>query len=160
MSDYSLKKKNIQLAKLELRVFCKCQNIKKSSWISQQYAHKYILPLLPKIEGNYDLAINFLGVSDVINDKVNANVKVGWVHTDYDQLTVNKQMDRNIYSKLDFIVNVSEDCNRVFLKHYPELFPKAIVVENILSKKMIVMQSNAFCPNSEMPKKKGFTTNK
>ena len=141
------------LGKIEFYMIEKLLHGKKDSpWIKQQYTHKYLTPLLPKIKGEYDLAINFLGISDILVKKVEAKVKAGWIHTDYGQLVVNEKMDLNVYSKLDHIVNVSEDSQRVFLKHYPQLKEKAIVIENILSVQLIEEQSEEFNVEKEMPK--------
>lgn len=141
------------LGKLEFNLVAKLiQNKKDSPWIKQQYANKYIVPLLPKIKGNYALAINFLGVSDILIKKVNAKVKAGWIHTDYNQLVVNKKMDISVYDKLDYIINVSDDCQKVFLEHYPQFKEKAVVIENILSQQLIEEQAKEFLVEKEMPK--------
>lgn len=138
------------LSKVELKLYSFYSKKGKSPWISQQYTNKYIVPLLPKIEGNYDMAINFLGVSDVLIKKVNAKKKIGWIHTDYNQLVYNSRKDKRLYSMLDYIVNVSEECNNVFLSHHPEFINKSIVIENILAKKMILEQADEFTVENEM----------
>lgn len=138
-------------SKIELEIYCRFSNKRKKTWIRQQYSNKYIVPLLPKIKGQYDLAINFLGVSDVLVKKVNANKKVGWIHTDYNQMIANPKIDKRIYAQLDYIANVSEECNKVFLQYYPDLKKKAIVIENILSNSLILKQAEEFSVLEEMP---------
>jgi hypothetical protein len=66
------------LSKIELSLYCMLMRKKKDVWIKQQYTHKYLTPLMPNIEGKYDLAINYLGFSDILINKVHAAVKVGW----------------------------------------------------------------------------------
>ena len=139
------------LAKIELNLYCSIKNKKKNVWINQQYTNKYLVPLLPNIKGKYDLAINFLGVPDVLIKKVNANRKAGWIHTDYNQIVANPKMDLKSFSDLDYIINVSDDCNNVFLKYYPQLIKKAVVIENILSENLIRKQADEFTVDSEMP---------
>jgi glycosyltransferase involved in cell wall biosynthesis len=51
---------------------------------------------------------------------------------------------------LDYIVNVSEECNNVFLSHHPEFINKSIVIENILAKKMILEQADEFTVENEI----------
>ena len=113
-----------------------------SVWIPMQFISKYLQPLLPKIPGNYDLAIMFLGVADTLLNKVNAKTKVAWCHTDYDSLYPDKKMDEAVYERLDWIVNVSDSCTSIFKKHYPRFSEKAITIENILPSKTILREAH------------------
>jgi len=56
-----------------------------------------------------------------------------------------------MYSKLDVIANISDGCKSVFLEHYPQFNDKAVIVENILSKELIVGLSEKFDVDIEMP---------
>ena len=138
------------LSKIELEIYTLITKKKKNGWLKQQYTNKYVVPLLPKIEGYYDLAINFLGVSDVLVSKVNSKKKIGWIHTDYNQMITNPKLDQTIFSKLDYVANVSKDCNDVFLDHYPEFNVKSFVIENILSKQIILKQAEEFQVDDEI----------
>ncbi|ASM48731.1 hypothetical protein PESP_a0487 [Pseudoalteromonas espejiana DSM 9414] len=140
------------IGKIECYIYRKRNKIPYSSWIAQQYTHKNIINKLPQIPGNYDMAINFLGVPDVVCKKVVAKIRLGWVHTDYEQLSVNEELDIRVYSELDYIINVSKDCNEIFKLKYPSLNHKAKVIENILSKKSIVKQSNLNVAMEDMPR--------
>lgn len=130
------------IAKLHCLVFRKLKKVKRSSWLSQQYTHKYLTSVMPKVEGDYDLAINFLGVPDILLNKVLSNKKICWVHTDYEKITANRSYDLDVYSGMDYIVNVSEDCKKVFDCKYPSLVKKSVAIENILSKKDVMFQSD------------------
>lgn len=110
-------------------------------WMSMQYISRSLQWLLPKIEGKYDCAISFLGIPDVLLNKVNADIKIAWNHTDYAILRPDHGYDRKIYSKLDFITSVSENCTKQFLNVYPEFEEKAITVENILSERLLTSQA-------------------
>ena len=46
-----------------------------------------------------------------------------------------------MWSKIDYIVNVSKACEESFLKVFPEFKSKCIVIENILSKKFVIEQA-------------------
>lgn len=111
-------------------------------WASMQTISQSLLPLLPNISGEYDLGICFLGIPDVLIEKVNAKKKITWNHTDYSILGPDKDYDRKQYDKLDYIVSVSEKCLEQFLKSYPELEAKAIFIENVLSKRLIEQQAS------------------
>lgn len=143
------------LGKMDLTLHCFLNKKKKNVWIKQQYTHKYLTPLMPRIKGDYDLACNFLGYSDILVKKVSARVKAGWIHTDYNQLVANEKMDSTTYSQLDYIVNVSDDCQKVFLEHYPQFSKKTVVVENILSPQFVEEQAKQFTVGQEMPREHG-----
>ena len=110
-------------------------------WSSMQFISNRIVPLLPEIGKEYDLAINFLGISDILGQKVKAKKKLAWVHTDYSKLVPIKKLDLDTYSKVDYIVNVSETCENQFLKIYPMLKKKSLIIENVLAEKFIISQS-------------------
>lgn len=111
-------------------------------WASMQVISQSLLPLLPPIPGEYDLGICFLGIPDVLIEKVNAKKKITWNHTDYSILGPDRDYDKKLYGKLDYIVSVSEKCLEQFLKSYSELDTKAIFIENVLSKRLIEQQSS------------------
>lgn len=110
-------------------------------WMHMQKISANLQPTLPKIPGEYDLGIMFLGVPDTLVNKVNAKVRIAWNHTDYTTLGPDTAYDRKIYSAIDYIVSVSEESRKQFLKVYPDLENKAIVIENILSEDLIHRQS-------------------
>lgn len=128
-------------AKVDIRKNIKLGN-KHNVWSSLQFISNRLTPLLPNIDKEYDLAINFLGISDVLGQKVKAKKKLAWIHTDYTKLVPNKKLDMDTYSKVDYIVTVSKDCESQFLSVYPMLKDKSLVVENILSEKFIREQAN------------------
>lgn len=128
-------------AKVKTRLYCKKHHIQKTVWVSLQNNTRCVLPLLPKIKGEYDIAIGFLGIHDILVKKVTAKTKLGWIHTDYSKLSPNPKMDMQVYDQLDYIVNVSPECTNLFLKQYPQYDMKAVTVENILSPDFIRRQA-------------------
>lgn len=135
--------------KLRLRHLKKMQP-ETGIWAAMQYTSRSLLPLLPDIPGEYDLGITFLGIPDVLLEKVKSRKKIAWNHTDYAILGPDKAYDRELYQKLDFVVSVSETCTGQLLKSYPELQEKAITIENVLSKRLMELQANAFTVEDEM----------
>lgn len=121
---------------------------KHSVWHAQQHIHRLISPLVPDVEGEYDLAINFLGIPSILTDHVKAKVKVAWVHTDYSKIVADAEIDRYYWSRVDWIVNVSEDCKRVFDSFYPEFVEKSIIIENILNTRLT---KNLATESAEIP---------
>lgn len=129
-------------AKISVKLHCLRTKEEQGVWMSMQYISKSLLPALPKIEGEYDLAVSFLGVPDVLLEKVSAKKKIAWNHTDYTALFPDKKRDRELYSKLDYLISVSEPCTEQFLKVYPEFADKAITIENVLSIEFIKKQAD------------------
>lgn len=129
-------------AKVDQRIHEKKHPDENGVWMHMQMISKNLQGVLPDIPGEYDLGIMFLGVPDTLVNKVNAKVKIAWNHTDYTTLKPDKVYDRDVFSKLDYIVSVSEQSRKQFLKVYPELGNKAIVIENILSESLIYKQAD------------------
>ncbi|MGM9987215.1 MAG: glycosyltransferase [Bacillaceae bacterium] len=99
--------------------------------IPMQYMWKYANPYLPKIEKEYDVAISFLWPHYFVANKVKAKKKIAWIHTDYSYLQIDNEEDERIWEQYNHIVAVSESCKESFLKQYPQLREKVIVIENI-----------------------------
>lgn len=124
-------------AKYEELRLCSRRGLQHSVWHVQQLIHRGAEPFLPKVEGHYDLAINFLGIPSILVHSVDADVKMTWIHTDYSKIVADADLDRRLYNKTDWIVNVSDDCKRVFDGFYPEYSDKSIVIENILNSSLV-----------------------
>ena len=116
------------ISKIFLKLHCLLSKEKEGVWMHMQYTSRFLQWILPNIPGEYDCAISFLGVPDVLVNKINAKTKIAWIHTDYDTLNPSRRYDRLVYSKIDYIANVSDDCTRKFLKYYPEFISKSITI--------------------------------
>ena len=102
-----------------------------------QLMWKYCNPYFPKVEEEYDVAISYLWPHDFVAEKVRAKKKIAWIHTDYSNISPDRNIDLKIWDKFDSIVGVSEKCVETFLKLYPSLREKCVVVENITSPEFI-----------------------
>ncbi len=106
---------------------------------------------LARITKNYDIAISFFLPFDLIRDKVNARIKIGWIHTDYSTAeNINIESLRTAYAGIDYIAAVSDSCKNTFLQVLPEYQPQTIVIENILSSSLILKQAEEFSPHDEI----------
>ena len=130
------------VSKISLKIHCMLTHEKSGVWMSMQYTSRFLQPLLPKIAGEYDLGIMYLGVSDTLIYKVHAKVRLVWNHTDYDTLFPDKKMDLKTYQKIDRVISVSESCTEKLKSFYPQLSAKAITIENCLSKRFIMEQAD------------------
>lgn len=128
--------------KIALKFHCMFSKEHEGVWMNMQYLSKYLQWLLPEIYGNYDCAVSFLGIPDVLVNKVDSRIKISWNHTDYTVINPCRKYDLKVYSKIDYISSVSDVCTKQFLQVYPDLKNKAITLENILSKKFLTEQAD------------------
>lgn len=142
------------LAKLALAARSRLAGRPASAFHDMYYIGKVLLPFLPRIDGTYDLAINFLGSNDILLRRVEARVRMGWVHTDYSRYHQPGRHDSAMWERwgrVDYIVNVSEEASRIFQECLPFLAPKCIAIENILSPDTVRRQAGEFEVSDEMP---------
>ncbi|TXK82503.1 glycosyltransferase [Paenibacillus sp. N3.4] len=104
-----------------------------SGYIQMQLVLKYTSYLLPRIEKQYDLAISYAWPHDIVANKVNAVKKMAWIHTDYSELEIDNNIDLSVWHKFDAIASISEACTEAFVKTYPSLQAKIVLIENITS---------------------------
>ena len=118
---------------------------------TKQYSHRFALPFLPRLPGQYDLAISYIDPHYIVAKKVNAKTKLSWLHTDFTRIDCNFEQDARMWDSCDWIVNVSESCKAAFDNKHPKLAEKSIVMENILSKSFVLHQTAALDVSAEMP---------
>ena len=129
------------VSKIAKKAHCILSGEKAGIWMSMQFTSRFLQPLLPKIPGDYDVGIMFLGVADTLVHKVSAKKKITWNHTDYTDLAPDRRLDLSTYKNVKYIISVSPYCTKQFLSCYPELSGKALTIGNILSEKLILEQS-------------------
>ncbi len=127
-------------------------NIKDGSYIFIDYSHRYTKPFVPKISGKeYDLAISFLTPHYFVTEKVMAKKKIAWIHTDYSYIEIDTKSELQMWSAYDKIVSISDEVTKAFLKKFPSLEEKIVLVENIHPAELIRAQADEFDVSSEMP---------
>lgn len=112
----------------------------KNNAVNEQYTWKHTSRFMPFLQKEYDAAIGYLEKSTYyfVADKVNAKMKIGWIHTDLEALKLDFDFEKKYFDKLDYLVMVSEGLKERLLLKLPALKSKIKVVENINSQKMIV----------------------
>ena len=108
-------------------------------------------PIQPNVE--YDLAISFLTPHYICTHKVRSKKKIAWIHTDYSRVQVNIASEAAMWNAYDYIASISDAVTDSFLKAFPTLAEKIILIGNILPTKLIQFQANAFSADKEMPPK-------
>lgn len=121
-------------------------------YLTKEYSHKYAITHLPNIEGEYDLGISFIDPHYILEKKVNAKVKLGWLHTDFSRINVNYNDDFKMWNGCDYIISVSDSCKESFDKKYPALKGKSIVIENILPEDFVRKQATMLDVSYEINK--------
>ena len=138
--------------KWQYQRYLKRTGLEKSDEIYRLMANN-ITPCLPSLKkyGKYDLAINYLGMHNVVLDKVDAKKKLAWIHTDYSTVHVNADEDVKRWGAFDYIISISEGVTKSFLKTFPSLRDKIVEMENILSSSF-VRERAELIPQSEIEK--------
>ncbi|MBU7593516.1 glycosyltransferase [Metabacillus halosaccharovorans] len=114
-------------------------NVETNRARCEQRVWKYISKSLKNISKRYDVAIGYLEKNPVYFciDKVNANKKIGFIHTEYDKLEMDSEIDLYYFDKLDNIVTVSEECSNVLKQKFPLYKQKVEVMYNIVSPSVV-----------------------
>lgn len=123
------------------------------SGVGLEYSHKFTCPLMPKIQPDqeYDLAVSFLTPHYFVAQKVRAKQKIAWIHTDYSRVQVNIPSETVMWSAYDHIVSISDAVTESFLKLFPGLKNKVVLIENILPARYVKKQAETFLAEPEMP---------
>lgn len=134
------------------RKYCKKNKVNVPYYVGINYSNKYTVNLLPNIsKKNYDMAISFLTPHYFVDKKVRANKKIAWIHTDYSSIEIDIKSEYKMWSKFDNIISISDDVTKAFLKVFPGLKDKILLIENIIDESFINMQADEFEVDKEMP---------
>ncbi|WP_416150480.1 glycosyltransferase [Salipaludibacillus sp. HK11] len=128
-------------SKINAEIKGKLGKISEPGYLQMQLMWKYSLPYLPRMHKVYDVAISYLWPHYFVAEKVKANVKVAWIHTDFSSVETDERLDLYMWNKFNHIIAVSEECKNAFTKKYPSLLGKVTVMENIQSPSFIRSQA-------------------
>lgn len=105
----------------------------------EQRAWQYISPGIRRSGKKYDAAIGFLEKMPdyYVAEKVDAKIKVAYIHNDYDGLQMDPEIDRKYFPEFDYIVTDSEECKNILSRHFPQDSYKVRILMNIVSPKLI-----------------------
>lgn len=154
----AIKKRQLAVAygrlvgKLKAKKRVKRLKLSKDNQVELEYSHKYTVRYMPYVnDQEYDLAISFLTPHYFVTDKVRAKKKAAWIHTDYSYIGIDVASERKMWSKYDFIISISDKVTDSFLKTFPTLKDRILMIENILPEEYILDLTGAFSPKGEMP---------
>lgn len=125
---------------------------KQDSIVGIDYSHKYTrwaLPLISKEQ--YDLIISFMTPHYCGIEKVYGRIRIAWIHTDYAKYKIDVTSELKMWEKYDYVVSISEDVTRSFLKVFPSLESKIVEIQNIIPQSYVRKKENEFLVKTEMP---------
>ena len=141
-------------AKMKARKRVKQLGIQGDNAVELEYSHKYTAWAMPIIsEKQYDLVISFLTPHYFAALKTTAKKKIAWIHTDYSTVQIDVESELPMWSKFDWIASISNDVTSSFLKTFPSLKDKIILVENIMPTEHIRSLSALDSVEQAMPRK-------
>lgn len=124
-------------------------NLKKSSfpkpWNRQQRLWECWKSRIPEMPDRYDAAISYVDgyTNYYVMEKVNADKKILWVHSEYQKRGYDPVFDRPYYEKADGIVTISQQCKACIVQAFPTLEDKVFVLENITLPEDVLEKSKA-----------------
>lgn len=128
-------------------VFAKIKS--KSGFHKGQYRWKHFYgKAIPALDKHYDVAVSFLEGETMLYmvDKVCADKKISWIHTDYSKINADQEMDLEYFMKIDKIVTISDTCADILKRTFPYIAKKILVLPNITSSTTIRFLANEFYP--------------
>lgn len=121
------------------------------SSVGLEYSHKYTRRFMPAVgRREYDLAVSFLTPHYFVAEKVRAKKKIAWIHTDYSKIRIDRESEKQMWDRYDYIGSISDTVSACFCQVFPELRSKLVKIENILPAAVIRRGASADCP-ADMP---------
>ena len=116
----------------------------RAAW---RWKHFYMNRIEP-FPQHYDVAAAFGGseLMYYVRDKVEADKKLVWIHSDYRTGQYAECDDRPYLADMDRIMSISQECVRVLEEIFPELRQKMCCTENITSSGLIRARAEAYIP--------------
>lgn len=110
-----------------------------SKVVNGNFARRILLLFTKKLSG-YDIAISYSqdvgwktlarGCNDFVLHNVDAVKKCAYIHCDYERFGGYHKKQENTYRRFNYILCVSNGCRNSFVRCFPDLKDKTIVMEN------------------------------
>lgn len=115
----------------------------KSRVICEQKVWKYISRGIKSLNKKYDVAIGYLEKNPIYYcvEKVNADKKIGFIHTDYNKLGMDSDIDMKYFGELDNIVVVSDKSAESLKDVFPMYKEKIKVIYNTILAEDIIKKA-------------------
>ena len=141
------------IGKIKAKSYIEKHNINGVNSVEIEYSYKYTKKYMPMISNKkYDLVIGFSTPYYFVDEKTIGNKKIAWIHTDYSSIPGDTESELKVWSVYDNIVSISDTVTKAFVKKYPTLEDKIVLIENIISSDFIQTQTNLIDISDEMKK--------
>ncbi len=131
--------------------FIEKNNISDGSSVFINYSQKYTVKYMPMISNyEYDLAISFLTPHYFVSQKTKAQKKIAWIHTDYSAVELDEKSELEMWNMYDKIISISNEVSNSFLKIFPSLREKIVVIPNLHPEAFIKDMAEDKIPADEM----------
>lgn len=141
------------IGKIKAKSYIKKHNINGVNSVEIEYSYKYTKKYMPIISNKkYDLVIAFSTPYYFVDEKTIGNKKIAWIHTDYSSIPGDTESELKVWSVYDNIVSISDTVTKAFVKKYPTLEDKIVLIENIISSDFIQTQTNLIDVSNQMKK--------
>lgn len=139
-------------ARISAKGYARKNGLHDYGCIQMQRMWQFLINRLPSASRSYDVAVSYLWPHYYVAEKVQAKIKIAWIHTDFSIIETDLKEDLRIWYKFNYIVAVSDQCRNTFLKKYPGLKDKVIVMENIMCPDIIRKLSMEYMEDNEVSK--------
>lgn len=111
---------------------------------AEQRAFRYYKGMFKGCFDHYDVAVSYLEKTTnyLVSEIIDADIKVGYYHSDYNKLTLNSELEKKQIRNLNYLVTVSDNCAEILKESLPEYADRVRVVENIISRKALLEQAS------------------
>lgn len=144
---FSLNKLNLIIGRYIYTLICKLRwKNDEQMWINRWV--KYYADLILDNKKQYDIAIAYAGgeCAYYMFDKVSADKKVCYFHSDYSKVKIDYELERQYIDKADLVVTISDTCKDSLIKLFPEIEEHIIVLQNLSSKRFINKLADEYYP--------------
>lgn len=116
----------------------------KQIGLNKQVLAEALVSINKPLEQEFDVAIGYLEMwpNYFTINKTNANKKILWIHTDYQNANFITKIDNKYFSEANNIITVSKESSNTITNIFPQFKNKLKVIENIVSPTRIIELSN------------------
>lgn len=103
---------------------------------------------IPQMKEKYDLAIAYISgeILYFVDEKVNADEKIVWIHNDYVSAMHPKKYDYSHLKNMSKIVSISDSCVDILKQVFPEFADKVYCLPNLTSSTVLQKRAEEFYP--------------
>lgn len=127
--------------------------IEKLKWkqFDQIRLHRWIdfyKKVIPNNNNKYDVAVAYAGgdTAYYMVDKVTADRKVYFFHSDYSKIDINADLERKYINQVDTLFTISDVCKQSLERLFPEKKSDIIVLNNLSSSELIWKLAKDYTP--------------